>query len=564
MPDAALFSLSDKTGAQEVAKALTDRGVAIYATGGTRTFLQQHGIEARDVEELTGFPALFDGRVKTLHPKVFGAILYDRSNEAHREQARSYNIHDLRYLVVNLYPFEATVAKEGTTLAEAIEQIDIGGVSLLRAAAKNFMHVSVLTHHSQYAEFLKTLPDGGPDESRRRRFAIAAFERTAEYDAAIAHYLATKGRVLPSELPGALTVTMPLAQPLRYGENPQLRAAFYLGGRERFPEQLHGKELSYNNLLDLDATLRLLSRAPLGAEFGSERERFVRAAIVKHTVPCGVAQRSRASKAVRDALDADPVSAFGGIIAVDAPIDLESARTLSSFFLEIVAAPAFDGDALDADPVSAFGGIIAVDAPIDLESARTLSTFFLEIVAAPAFDDDALELLKKKKNLRIMRYDRSLPDELQRELQLRSALGGVLAEEENTSYPPETWRVVSKRMPLAQEWHDLAFAWDVVRHVKSNGVVIAKGGATRGICAGQTNRVSAVKIAGVRAGANAVGAGCASDGFFPFPDGLEEAARAGCTAIIAPSGSVRDAEVIEAADRLGVSLVFSTHRYFLH
>lgn len=520
MPEAALFSLSDKSGAAEVAKALVQRGTVIYATGGTRTFLAGHGIDARDVGELTGFPALFDGRVKTLHPKVFGAILYDRVNPAHEDQARIYNIHDLCVLVVNLYPFEATVAKEGTTLPEAIEQIDIGGVSLLRAAAKNFQHVTLLSHPSQYSEFLKALPDGGLDEPARRRLAIAAFERTAEYDAAIAHYLATEGEVLPSDLPGALTLTMPLAQPLRYGENPQLRAAFYVENGGNLPEQLHGKALSYNNLLDLDATLRLLSRAPVGAEIGSQPERFVRAAIVKHTIPCGVAQRSNVSKAVTDALQADPVSAFGGIIAVDAPIELASAQALSSFFLEIVA--------------------------------------------APAFDDDALALLKKKKNLRIMRYRPYLPDLLQRELQLRSALGGVLAEQEDRTFAAERWRVVSKRQPLAQEWHDLAFAWDVVRHVKSNGVVIAKGGATRGICAGQTNRVSAVMIAGERAGEHAKGAACASDGFFPFSDGLEAAARAGCTALIAPEGSVRDKEVIEAADRLGVSLVFSTHRYFLH
>ena len=520
MPDAALFSLSDRTGAAEVAKALAERGTVLYATGGTRAFLAGHGIDARDVGDLTGFPALFDGRVKTLHPKVFGAILFDRDNPDHYEQARTYNIHDLRVLVVNLYPFEATVAKAGTTLAEAIEQIDIGGVSLLRAAAKNFAHVTILSHPSQYGAFLSALPHGGLDRSARRRFAVAAFERTAEYDAAIAHYLATEGEVLPSELPGALTLTMPLAQPLRYGENPQLRAAFYVQSRDSLPDQLHGKALSYNNLLDLDATLRLLSRAPLGADIGSERERFVRAAIVKHTVPCGVAQRSTVAKAVTDALQADPVSAFGGIIAVDARIDLESAEALGAFFLEIVA--------------------------------------------ASAFDDDALILLKKKKNLRIMRYADGLPERLQRELQLRSALGGVLAEEEDRAFAPERWRVVSKRQPLAQEWHDLAFAWDVVRHVKSNGVVIASGGATRGICAGQTNRVSAVKIAGERAGDYAKGAACASDGFFPFSDGLEAAADAGCTAVIAPEGSVRDQDVIEAADRLGVSLVFSSHRYFLH
>ena len=267
----------------------------------------------------------------------------------------------------------------------------------------------------------------------------------------------------------------------------------------------------------------MLSRAPIGASFGSEHERFVRAAVVKHTVPCGVAQRSSVGKAV--------------------------------------------AAALEADPVSAYGGIVATDATIDLEAAQALAKFFLEIVAAPAFDDDALELLKstkRLKDLRIMRFTPSLPDELARELRVRSALGGVLAEDDNPAAPPETWRVVSKREPSSQEWHDLAFAWDVVRHVKSNGIVITNGGTTRGICAGQTNRVSAVQIAAHRAGQEAKGAACASDGFFPFADGLEAAVAGGCTAIIAPGGSIRDEQVIAAADALGVSLVFSTYRYFLH
>jgi phosphoribosylaminoimidazolecarboxamide formyltransferase / IMP cyclohydrolase len=517
---AALFSLSDKTGAADLARALHDRGTVIYATGGTRRYLQEHGIPSYDVGDMTGFPPLFDGRVKTLHPKIFGAILYDRGNPDHVAQAEKYAIAPITTVVVNLYPFEATVSREGTTHDEAIEQIDIGGVSLLRAGAKNFEHVAVLTHPSQYEAFVAALERGGVPFETRRSYAIAAFERTAEYDAAIAHYLATEGSVLPSDLPGALTLTLPLTQRLRYGTNPQNRAAFYLDNPDRLPEQLHGKDLSYNNLLDLDATLRLLSRAPMGAEFGSEHERFVRAAVVKHTVPCGVAQRSSVGKAVHDALEADAVSAFGGIVATDAAIDLEAAQSLSKFFLEIVAAPEFAGD--------------------------------------------ALELLKKKKNLRIMRFKPSLPDELARELRVRSALGGVLAEDDNPAAPKEEWRVVSKRQPTAQEWHDLAFAWDVVRHVKSNGIVIVAGGTTRGICAGQTNRVSAVKIAAHRAGEAARGASCASDGFFPFADGLEAAVEGGCTAIIAPGGSVRDDEVIAAADKAGVSLVFSSYRYFLH
>jgi phosphoribosylaminoimidazolecarboxamide formyltransferase/IMP cyclohydrolase len=520
---AALFSLSDKTGSVELARALHDRGTVIYATGGTRQHLHDHGIPAHDVGEMTGFPPLFDGRVKTLHPKVFGAILYDRDNVEHQAQAEKYAIAPITTVAVNLYPFEATVAHGGTTHAEAIEQIDVGGVSLLRAAAKNFDHVAVLTHPSQYASYIAALEAGKVPRQLRRELAIAAFERTAEYDAAIAHYLATEGSVLPADLPGALTVTLPLMQRLRYGTNPQNRAAFYLDRPDRLPEQLHGKALSYNNLLDLDATLRLLSRAPLGATFGSEHERFVRAAVVKHTVPCGVAQRSRVGKAVYDALQADPVSAYGGIVAADAPIDLETANALAKFFLEIVAAPAFDDEALDV-----------------------------------------LASTKRLKDLRIMRFTPSLPDELARELRVRSALGGVLAEDDNPAAPPETWRVVSKRQPTPQEWHDLAFAWDVVRHVKSNGIVIVNGGTTRGICAGQTNRVSAVVIAAHRAGEGARGAACASDGFFPFADGLEAAAAGGCTAIIAPGGSIRDEQVIAAADRLGVALVFSSYRYFLH
>jgi phosphoribosylaminoimidazolecarboxamide formyltransferase/IMP cyclohydrolase len=518
---AALFSLSDKRGAELLAHELHARGVTIYATGGTRAFLLEADVPAQDVEALTGFPALFGGRVKTLHPKVFGAILYDRDDIEHVGQKDWYAIPSLDAIVVNLYPFESTIAREGATLSEAIEQIDIGGVSLLRAAAKNFEQVAVLSHPSQYAEYMEELRTGERSSASRRRWAVAAFERTAEYDAAIAHYLsATQGETLPAQLPGALSLTLPLAQRLRYGTNPQERAAFYLDRPERLPEQLHGKALSYNNLLDLDATLRLLSRAAIGAEIGSQSERFSRAAVVKHTVPCGVAQRSSVAKAVADAVEADAVSAFGGVVASD--------------------------------------GVI------DAEAAAALAPYFLEIVAAPGFTDDALAVLRKKKNLRVMQYQPGLPDELARELRVRSALGGILAEEDDPSFSPEAWRVVSERRPGAQEWHDLAFAWDVVRHVKSNGIVIASGGTTRGICAGQTNRVSAVQIAAHRAGELARGAACASDGFFPFADGLEAAAAAGCTAVIAPGGSVRDEEVIAAANRLGISLVFSSHRYFLH
>ena len=520
MPEAALFSLSDKTGAAEVAKALADRGVVIYATGGTRAFLTENLIDARDVEELTGFPPLFDGRVKTLHPKVFGAILYDRGNPTHQDQARIYAIHNLRTLVVNLYPFEATVAKTGTTLPEAIEQIDIGGVSLLRAAAKNFECVTVVCDPSQYAEAMSALPNV-PDLATRKNFATHAFERTAEYDSAIARYL--EAGLIAASLPGSLALTVPLAQPLRYGENPQDRAAFYVEREGHLPEQLHGKELSYNNLLDLDACLRVLARAaapfPKGAGLDAEPRRH-RVAIIKHTVPCGVADNATVAGAVRAALDADPISAYGGIIATDGTIDLASAEELGEFFLEIVA--------------------------------------------APHFEDAALARLQRKKSLRIMRFTPQLPGQLMSGLQVRSALGGILAEDRNPHATPEEWRVAGRRAPTLQEWRDLAFAWDVVRHVKSNGVVVARDCSARGICAGQTNRVSAVQIAAHRAGEHARGAACASDGFFPFADGLIAAADAGCTAVIAPSGSVRDAEVIAAADERNIALVFSTYRFFLH
>jgi phosphoribosylaminoimidazolecarboxamide formyltransferase/IMP cyclohydrolase len=515
-PDNALISVYDRTGVIELAQALVARGVSIYATGGTRQYLLDAGITAHDVGDLTGFPSLFDGRVKTLHPKVFGGILADRENPAHVAEAVTHSIPSIGTVVVNLYPFEQTVAREGATLDEAIEQIDIGGVSLLRAAAKNYTNVSVLSDPRQYSAFIAALPDG-IDPAQRRSLATLAFERTAEYDSAIARYL--EAGMLANDLPGSLALTIPIEQPLRYGENPQDRAAFYVAREAKLPEQLWGKALSYNNLLDLDATLRLLVRAPHGATLASGAVEF-RAAIVKHTVPCGVAERDRVDAAVREALDADPVSAYGGIIAVDGEVDFET--------------------------------------------AKALGTFFLEIVAAPAFTPDALAHLKKKKNLRIMRYHKGLPERIATELRVRSALGGVLAEDNDPQAPPERWTVAGARQPTATEWSDLAFAWDIVRHVKSNGVAIVRDGVSRGICAGQTNRVSAVRIAGERAATHATGAACASDGFFPFADGLLAAADAGCTAVIAPSGSIRDAEVIAAANERNIALVFSNYRYFLH
>ncbi len=392
-PEAALLSVYDRTGVVELGRALAERGIPLYATGGTRAHLREHGVDAEDVGELTGYPSLFDGRVKTLHPNVFGGILQDRDDAVHRDEAERHHIPTISTVVVNLYPFESTVAREGATLQEAIEQIDIGGVALLRAAAKNFEHVSVLSDPSQYGSFIAALPAGGLDRATRRGYATRAFERTAEYDSAIARYL--ESGMLANELPGSLALTIPIEQPLRYGENPQDRAAFYLAREAQLPDQLGGKALSYNNLLDLDATLRVLVRAPLG--FGADapapyvRPALARAAIVKHTVPCGVAERDTVAGAVRAALDADPVSAYGGIIAVDGMVDAASAEHLAGFFLEIVA--------------------------------------------APAFSDDALARLRKKRNLRIMRFRAGSPERIAAELRVRSALGGVLAEDDDPQAP---------------------------------------------------------------------------------------------------------------------------------
>ncbi|MDE2571048.1 MAG: bifunctional phosphoribosylaminoimidazolecarboxamide formyltransferase/IMP cyclohydrolase [bacterium] len=518
----ALISVSDRTGALELGRALRGAGYAIYATGGTQAFLAQGGVEAIEVGELTGFPPLADGRVKTLHPKVFAGILADREKHHHLRELEQHAIPRIDVVVCNLYPFESAVRRPDVTLAEAVEQIDIGGVTLIRAAAKNFAgQVCVLVEPAQYPSLIAHLHAGThPSLEERRALALRAFERVAEYDAAIARYM--EGGEGGAALPGSLALTMPLESPLRYGENPQARAAFYLPNGQPFPEQLQGKALSYNNLLDLDAALRLLVRptVPAGHPGIAAAGPLVRVAIVKHTVPCGVAHRSSVSEAVRAALDADRISAFGGIVAADGPID----------------GPA----------------------------AQALGEFFLEIVAAPAYTDDALALFAKKKNLRVLRIEPSLPQRLIGELRVRSALGGVLADEPDPSYEPEAWRVVSQRQPTPQEWRDLLFGWGIVRWVKSNGAVIAKDAVSWGVCGGQTNRVWAVSIAGERAGEHARGSICATDGFFPFADGLEAAAAAGCTAVVAPGGSIRDAEVIAAADRSGISLVFSTHRYFLH
>jgi len=518
----ALLSLSDRQGLDRLAASLRSRGFRLVATSGTAQAIRALGIECEDVEDLTGFPPLADGRVKTLHPKVFAGILARRSDSGHMAELEKFGIPAFSVVAVNLYPFEAAAANASTPEADVFEQIDIGGVTLVRAAAKNFVDVSVLSHPDQYDEFLAALERGGPSIEERRAWAGEAFALCEQYDNAIARFF--DGPTTPGgELPRTLRVSIPRAMQLRYGENPWARAAFYVAREAAaFPEQLSGKTLSYNNLLDVDSCLRLLSpvEEPLGFPAEARSGRSVHAAIVKHTVPCGDAARDSAAQALAAALGADPISAFGGIVACDGRIDASAAQLLQSRFLEVVA--------------------------------------------APGFDDDALAMLKSKKNLRILRFAPDLPAKLGRMPKVRSALGGILLEYPDPAAPPDEWRLVSERQPLTGEWRDMLFGFGAVRQVKSNAAVVVSDEVAIGVCGGQTNRVAAVELACKRAGDACKGAALATDGFFPFADGVEAAAAAGISAVIAPSGSIRDDEVIGAAKRLGISLVFASRRYFLH
>jgi phosphoribosylaminoimidazolecarboxamide formyltransferase / IMP cyclohydrolase len=517
---AALFSLSDRNGLEPLARALAARDYRLVATSGTAAAIQAFGLACEEVGDITGYPPLLDGRVKTLHPKIMAGVLADEQSPTHAAELRAHDIASFRVVAVNLYPFERTIASPGVTEAQAIEQIDIGGVTLLRAAAKNYANVSVLTDAASFEQFVEALDRAGPTLGERRRWAGSAFARCEQYDAAIARYFA--GVTGDQELPDTLHVDLPLASRLRYGENPWARAAFYVGRSVPFPKQLSGKTLSYNNLLDVDSCLRLLAPVdePRGFPASARSSRRVHAAIVKHTVPSGLAARSTAQAALACALGADPVSAFGGIVACNAPID-EAAAVL-------------------------------------------LHSRFLEVVAAPAFEPAALELLKKKKNLRLLTFDRDLPADLLSTAKVRSALGGVLVEYPDPAAHPDEWKVVTLRAPTESQWRDLLFGFAAVRQVKSNAAVVIADEVTLGVCGGQTNRVAAVELACQRAGDAVKGAILATDGFFPFPDGIEAAARAGIVAVVAPSGSIRDEEVIAAARAADIALVFASRRYFLH
>ncbi len=520
----ALLSVSDKDGLIDLARALDARGVELLSTGGSAKTLRDAGLTVTDVAEVTGFPEMMDGRVKTLHPKVHGGLLAVRSDEGHVAAMAEHGIPAIDLLVVNLYPFEATVAK-GADYDTCIENIDIGGPAMIRAAAKNHADVCVVTDVEDYAALLAELSenDGQTTLEFRKTLAQTAYARTAAYDAAVSTWMAS---AIGQQAPRRRAFAGTLAQTLRYGENPHQNAAFYTDGSNRpgvaTATQLQGKELSYNNINDTDAAFELV------AEFASDAGPAC--AIIKHANPCGVATGSSLTEAYARAFDCD--------------------RT------------------------SAFGGIVALNRPLDGATATEIAKIFTEVVIAPGADDEAREIFAAKKNLRLLVTD-GLPDPRSASLTYRQVSGGMLVQYRDSGFVSrDDLKVVTKRAPSEQELDDLLFAWTVARHVKSNAIVYAKGGQTVGVGAGQMSRLDSALIAAAKAGrmgealglseSPAKGSVVASDAFFPFADGLMEAAGAGVTAVIQPGGSMRDDEVIAAADEAGLAMVLTGMRHFRH
>jgi phosphoribosylaminoimidazolecarboxamide formyltransferase/IMP cyclohydrolase len=509
----ALISVSEKTGLVEFARELSAMGVEIISTGGTAGLLKKENIPSIEVSAFTGSPEILDGRVKTLHPKVHGGLLYLRGNKDHEKQAEENGILPIDLVVVNLYPFEQTVAKPDVTLEEAIENIDIGGPSMLRSAAKNYRSVTVVVDPADYADVLENIRDndGATTLKLRERLAIKVFVTTSNYDSAIANFFNRE-----QETTCTFSITLPIAARLRYGENPHQQAALYGDFDEHF-QKLHGKELSFNNILDISAATQLIEEFP---------EPTV--AILKHTNPCGVGS--------------DP--------------DLKAAWD----------------KAFATDKQAPFGGIIICNRTLTEPLARAISEIFSEVIIAPDFDPEARVLLQKKKNLRLMRK-LSPPSRKEGEdlLDIRSVLGGLLVQDRDTGNPGELdsleEKVVTQRPPTVDEMKAMLFGWRVVKHVKSNAIVYASKDRTLGIGAGQMSRVDASRIAiwkAKDAGLSLAGSVVASDAFFPFPDGLIAAAEAGATCAIQPGGSVRDKEIIQAADERGIAMVFTGVRHFRH
>jgi phosphoribosylaminoimidazolecarboxamide formyltransferase/IMP cyclohydrolase len=490
----------------------------MVASTATARAVRDAGAVCDELETLTGYPPLLRGRVKTLHPAIFAGILARADSRDDDRELERMAAPRIRVVAVNLYRF-ADAAAAGADEEGLLEQIDIGGVALLRAAAKNYPAVSVLAEPTLYDAFIESLGRGGPTLEQRREWAGRAFAAVARYDALIASHFAPAAKLA---LPDIYDPKLPLQNRLRYGENPWAQAAFYHSHATGLPEQLSGKTLSYNNLLDVDSCLRLIApiEAPRNFPADAAQAKPVCAAIVKHTSPSGMARAETAA---------------GALVA-----------------------------ALGADPISAFGGIVATNAPVDAAAAEILKPRFLEVIAAPAFAPEALDALAKKKHVRVLRFATALPAQLRAGMTVRSALGGVLAEMPDPQAAADEWRVMTPRGPTQAQWRDLLFAFGVVRQVKSNAAVVAKDQVTLGICGGQTNRVAAVQLACERSGKNVLGAVLATDGFFPFTDGIEAAIAAGIGAVVAPSGSIRDEQVVDAARRAGIILVFASRRYFLH
>ena len=517
----ALISVSDKTGLVELGQGLAAAGVELVSTGGTARALRDAGLAVRDVADLTGFPEMMDGRVKTLHPMVHGGLLADRADEGHVAAMDQHGIGAIDLLVVNLYPFEATVAK-GADYATCVENIDIGGPAMIRAASKNHAHVAVVVDPEDYAPVLDALAKGGTGLAQRKSLAAKAYARTAAYDAAVSAWMAeATGETTPKRRAFAGE----LAQTLRYGENPHQTAAFYVTGGDRpgiaTARQLQGKELSYNNINDTDAAFELVS------EFDPATPSV---AIIKHANPCGVATGASFADAYQKAFDCDRVSAFGGIIALN--------------------------------------GLL--DAP----TAEKISEIFTEVVIAPEADDDARAVFAAKKNLRLL-LTGGMPDPATPRTTWRQVSGGFLVQDhDNGRMRADNLKVVTRKTPSERELADMLFAWKVAKHVKSNAIVYARDGATVGVGAGQMSRVDSARIAARKSADMAealglaeptvVGSVVASDAFFPFPDGLLTAAEAGATAVIQPGGSMRDDEVIAAADEAGLVMVFTGMRHFRH
>jgi phosphoribosylaminoimidazolecarboxamide formyltransferase/IMP cyclohydrolase len=508
----ALLSVSDKTGIAEFAKGLAKAGYGLLSTGGTASALKAAGLDVTEVSDFTGFPEIMDGRVKTLHPKVHGGILNIRSNEEHRKTAEKHGIENIDLVAVNLYPFEATVEKAGVSFAEIIENIDIGGPSMVRSAAKNHAFVTIVVHSADYERVLAEIEAHGDTlPETRQELAAAAFSHTALYDSVISGYLNNK---LGIKFPREYTIGGRLAQGMRYGENPHQDASFYkvpLSKESGISKarQLHGKELSFNNIVDTHAAVELVK------EFKEPA-----AVIIKHMNPCGAA------------MDKDIYTAYEMALATD--------------------------------PVSAFGGIAAFNRPVEKKLAEKLSEIFLEVIVAPSFSEEAMQILTAKKNIRLMELP--FDDMRSDELDFKRVTGGFLLQDRDLhsfeSFAEMT--VPTKRKPSAEEMASLEFAWVIAKHVKSNAIIYTRSTRTVGVGAGQMSRVDSSKIAATKANEALEGCVMASDAFFPFRDSVDEAASRGITAIVSPGGSIRDNEVIQAADEAGMAMVFTGIRHFRH